>query len=161
MSRRYPKSSRVRKSQTGRGGQRRRVRQIKRQAMAQASEVQLPLDVEALLEMTREALSSFAVEMGLKVAQCLLEDEVTQRCGQRHERVPHRTEPRFGHQCKWQPKIRAPGGENWHLKSSAHRCAAGEICEDGGDSRYLPQIRTEAEECTLTWINGPKSVAGC
>ena len=36
--------------------------------------------------------------MGLKVAQCLLEDEVTQRCGQRHERVPNRSETRFGHQ---------------------------------------------------------------
>jgi putative transposase len=91
MSRRYPKSSRPRK-------QRRRVRQIKQQAVAQAREVQLPLNVEALLEMTREALSSFAVEMGLKVAQCLLEDEVTQRCGQRHERVPSRSETRFGHQ---------------------------------------------------------------
>jgi transposase-like protein len=91
MSRRYPKSSGVRK-------QRRKVRQIKRPAVAQAREVQLPLDVEALLEMTREALSSFAVEMGLKVAQCLLEDEVTQRCGQRHERLANRTETRFGHQ---------------------------------------------------------------
>jgi transposase-like protein len=98
MSRRYPKSSRTGKSQTGRGGQRRRVRQIKRQALAQAREVQLPLDVEALLEMTRDALSSFAVEMGLKVAQCLLEDEVTQRCGRRHERLPSRSETRFGHQ---------------------------------------------------------------
>jgi putative transposase len=91
MSRRYPKSSGVRK-------QRRRVRQIEREAVAQAREVQLPLCVEALLEMTREALSSFAVEMGLKVAQCLLEDAVTQRCGERHARVPNRTKTRFGHQ---------------------------------------------------------------
>jgi transposase-like protein len=66
--------------------------------VASAREVQLPLDVEALVEMTREALSSFAVEMGLKVAQCLLEDEVTQRCGQQHERVPDRSQTRFGHQ---------------------------------------------------------------
>lgn len=91
MSRRYPKSSGVRK-------QRGRVRQIKQQALAQAREVQLPLNVEALVEMTRQSLSSFAVEVGLKVAQCLLEDEVAQRCGQRHERVPNRTETRFGHQ---------------------------------------------------------------
>jgi putative transposase len=91
MSRTYPKSCRSRK-------ERRRVRRIKREAVARAREVQLPLDVEALLEMTREALSSFAVEMGLKVAQCLLEDEVTQRCGQRHERVPGRSQTRFGHQ---------------------------------------------------------------
>jgi transposase-like protein len=91
MSRRYPKSSVVRK-------RRGRVRQIKQQALAQAREVQLPLNVEALVEMTRQSLSSFAVEVGLKVAQCLLEDEVAQRCGQRHERVPNRTETRFGHQ---------------------------------------------------------------
>jgi putative transposase len=91
MSRRYPKSSRP-------GKQRRRVRRIKQQAVAQAREVQLPLDVESLVEMSRQALSSFAVEVGLKVAQCLLEDEVTQRCGQRHERLPGREETRFGHQ---------------------------------------------------------------
>jgi transposase-like protein len=56
------------------------------------------LDIEALVEMTRQSLSSFAVEVGLRVAQCLLEDEVTQRCGERHERVPGRQETRFGHQ---------------------------------------------------------------
>ena len=98
MSRRYPKSSRVRKSQSGRGGPGRRARKIERQAHAQAREVQLPLDVEALVEMTRQSLSSFAVEVGLRVAQCLLEDEVTQRCGERHERQPGRQETRFGHQ---------------------------------------------------------------
>ena len=98
MSRRYPKSSGVRKSQTGRGGRGGRPRKIERQANAQAREVQLPLDVESLLEMARDTLSSFAVEMGLKVAQCLLEDEVTQRCGARQERLPERQETRFGHQ---------------------------------------------------------------
>jgi transposase-like protein len=60
--------------------------------------LQLPLDVESLVEMTRQTLSSFATEMGLRVAQCLLEDEVTQRCGQRHERRPERELTRFGHQ---------------------------------------------------------------
>ncbi len=97
MSRKYPKSSRVCKSSNGRR-RHGRARRIEEQAVAQAREVQLPLNVEALLEMTREALSSFAVEMGLKVAQCLLADEVTQRCGQRHERVANRSETRFGHQ---------------------------------------------------------------
>jgi putative transposase len=91
MSRSYRKSSRV-------GKPRRKVRRIERQAIATSRELQLPLDVEALLELTREALSSFAVEMGLKVAHCLLEDEVTQRCGSRHERMPGRSETRFGHQ---------------------------------------------------------------
>jgi transposase-like protein len=83
---------------TGRGKPRRRVRKIEQQAHAQAREVQLPLDVEALVEMTRQSLSSFAVEVGLRVAQCLLEDEVTQRCGARHERLPERQETRYGHQ---------------------------------------------------------------
>lgn len=98
MSGRYPKSSRVRKSSTGRGGPGRRARKIEQQAHTQAREVQLPLDIEALVEMTRQSLSSFAVEVGLRVAQCLLEDEVTQRCGARHERLPERQETRFGHQ---------------------------------------------------------------
>lgn len=98
MSGRYPKSSRFRKSQTGHGKPGRRARKIERQAHAQAREVQLPLDIEALVEMTRQSLSSFAVEVGLRVAQCLLEDEVTQRCGERHERQPLRQETRFGHQ---------------------------------------------------------------
>jgi transposase-like protein len=43
-------------------------------------------------------LTSFATEMGLKVATVLLEDEVNQRCGQRYERVPGRTVTRYGHQ---------------------------------------------------------------
>ena len=98
MSRRYPKASRPGKSPTGRGKPRRQVRRIEREALAQAREVQLPLSVEALVELSRQSLSSFAVEVGLKVAQCLLEDEVTQRCGQRHERLPNRHQTRFGHQ---------------------------------------------------------------
>src|SRR3972149_12005878 len=98
MSRRYPKSARVRKPRPGRGGPGRRARKIEQQAHAQAREVQLPLDIEALVEMTRQSLSSFAVEVGVRVAQCLLEDEVTQRCGARHERQPDRQETRFGHQ---------------------------------------------------------------
>lgn len=95
MSRKYPKPSIVRKSLKGRRG---RPRRIAEQAVAQAREVELPLDVESLLELTREALSSFAVEMGLKVAQCLLADEVSQRCGERHERLADRNATRFGQQ---------------------------------------------------------------
>jgi putative transposase len=98
MSRRYPKSSRTGKSQTGLGRHRGRPRRIEQQALAQAREVQLPLDIEAIVELSRQSLSSFAVEVGLKVAQCLLEDEVTQRCGERHERLANRRTTRFGHQ---------------------------------------------------------------
>jgi putative transposase len=92
MPRRYLKSAHVRKSVA------KRQQRFGRQAQTQARELQLPLDVESLVEMTRRTLSSFATEMGLRVAQCLLEDEVTQRCGQRHERRPQRELTRFGHQ---------------------------------------------------------------
>jgi transposase-like protein len=92
MPRRYLKSAGVRKSVA------KRQQRFERQAQTQARELQLPLDVESLVEMTRRTLSSFATEMGLRVAQCLLEDEVTQRCGQRHERRPERELTRFGHQ---------------------------------------------------------------
>ena len=94
MSRRYLKSARFRKPV----GRPRGMTKIKEQALSQAREIQLPLNVEALVEMTRETLTSFATEMGLKVAQLLLEDEVTQRCGKRHERRPDRELTRFGHQ---------------------------------------------------------------
>jgi len=92
MPRRYLKSAHVRKSVA------KRQQRFGRQAQTQSRELQLPLDVESLVEMTRRTLSSFATEMGLRVAQCLLEDEVTQRCGQRHERRPQRELTRFGHQ---------------------------------------------------------------
>ena len=77
--------------------------------------------------------------------------EVIQEC------IDNRPEPI----CKWQLKTRAPGGENWQLKSEAHNRAVGVICEDGGVSRYLPQIHTEAQECMPICNSGPKSVAGC
>jgi putative transposase len=69
----------------------------KRQA-EKAGEVQLVLDREELVAMMQDSLTSFATEMGLKVARLLLEDEVNQRCGQRYERVPERTVTRYGHQ---------------------------------------------------------------
>lgn len=73
-------------------------RRIRRQAEAQAAEVQLPLSIEALAEFARQSLRSFAVEVGLKLAECLLEDEVARRCGARHERQATRSETRHGHQ---------------------------------------------------------------
>jgi transposase-like protein len=60
--------------------------------------VQLPLSVEGLVELARESLSTFAVEVGLKLAECLLEDEVTRRCGPRYARPADRRETRYGHQ---------------------------------------------------------------
>jgi hypothetical protein len=51
--------------------------------------------------MTRQTLSSFATEIWLLVADRLLEDEVTQRCGPRYERSPERDVTRFVHQVPW------------------------------------------------------------
>jgi transposase-like protein len=58
----------------------------------------LVLDREELVTMMQDSLTGFATEMGLKVAQLLLEDEVSQRCGLRYERTPERTVTRSGHQ---------------------------------------------------------------
>lgn len=93
----YSKSNRGRKRSAG-GRQGRPLRPIARQAMAQAEQVQLPLSIEGLIEMARQSLSNFAVEVGLKMAECLLEDEVTRRCGPRYERLSDRGETRYGHQ---------------------------------------------------------------
>ena len=73
----------------------------KQRGKAQAGKertVQLVLDREELVTMMQDSLTSFATEMGLKVASLLLEDEVNQRCGLRYERVPERTVTRYGHQ---------------------------------------------------------------
>lgn len=87
MKRGYRKSVRAGKSHTSqrpvKAGQP-RVRRIRRQAEAQAAEVQLPLSIEALAEFARQSLRSFAIEVGSKMAECLLEDEVTRRCGEWH-----------------------------------------------------------------------------
>jgi putative transposase len=89
MRKRYTKWGSVRKPS--------RKEQRERQA-AKAGEVQLVLDREELVAMMQDSLTSFATEMGLKVATLLLEDEVNQRCGFRYERLPERTVTRYGHQ---------------------------------------------------------------
>lgn len=91
MKRKYSKS-------VVRGNKSAQKRVLRQQALAQARQVQLPLGVEGLVELARQSLASFATEMGVKIAACLLEDEVTRRCGARHERPPERSETRHGHQ---------------------------------------------------------------
>lgn len=105
MSQGYRKSSRRRKQRPGENSpgkltrvKRAQPRKIVRQATEAARELQLPLNVEALLKMASDSLASFAAEMGLLIAQNLLEDEVTQRCGARHARDAQREVTRFGHQ---------------------------------------------------------------
>jgi putative transposase len=89
----------MRKKYSRRGSVRKASQKERRKRQAEkAGEVQLVLDREELVAMMQDSLTSFATEMGLKVATVLLEDEVNQRCGQRYERVPERTVTRYGHQ---------------------------------------------------------------
>jgi len=89
----------MRKKYSRRGSIRKASQKERRKRQAEkAGEVQLVLDREELVAMMQDSLTSFATEMGLKVARLLLEDEVNQRCGQRYERVPERTVTRYGHQ---------------------------------------------------------------
>ena len=61
-------------------------------------EIQLSLDRDELLGLMQDSLESLALKLGMLVASSLLEDEVTRLCGPRHERQPHRTHTRYGHQ---------------------------------------------------------------
>lgn len=114
-----PRGYRNRRSRCKQRG--RKASRLELQAIERAEQVQQPLGIEALMELARESLSSFAVEVGLRMAQCLLEDEVTQRCGRRHERDPVRTQTRYGHQRGFvtlggqklplaKPRVRQAGG---------------------------------------------------
>ena len=89
MRKRYTKRGSVGKASR----KERRKRQIGRDRT-----VQLVLEREELVTMMQDSLTGFATEMGLKVAQLLLEDEVSRRCGLRYERTPERTVTRYGHQ---------------------------------------------------------------
>ena len=60
--------------------------------------IQLSLDRDELLGLMQDSLESVALKLGLLFASSLLEDEVTRLCGRRHERQPHRTHTRYGHQ---------------------------------------------------------------
>jgi putative transposase len=89
----------MRKKYSRRSGVRKASRKERRERQAEkAGEVQLVLDREELVAMMQDSLTSFATEMGLRVATLLLEDEVNRRCGSRYERVPERTVTRYGHQ---------------------------------------------------------------
>ncbi len=89
----------MRKRYTKRGSVRKASRKERPASQAgKAREIQLVLNREELVALMQDSLTSFATEMGLRVATLLLEDEVSQLCGQRYERVPERTVTRYGHQ---------------------------------------------------------------
>lgn len=101
MQREYWKATWDRKHSRRRGRPTRsRRRTIVDEAIDQAEQLQLqlPLSVAGLMQMARSSLSTFAMEIGLKVAEGLLEEEVQRHCGPRHERPVRRKATRYGHQ---------------------------------------------------------------
>lgn len=110
-----------RQRQTSRKQSGRKIRRIEQQALAATQQLPLPLSVEELLVEAERSLHSFSVEIGLRMAQLLLEDEVTQRCGPRYQRTATRQQTRYGHQPGYvtlsgqklpirKPRVRRAGG---------------------------------------------------
>lgn len=58
----------------------------------------IPDGREELLELMRDSMRTFAIEVGTQVAQSLLDEEVQRLCGAPYERVANRTASRHGHQ---------------------------------------------------------------
>ncbi len=65
------------------------------------------MDVGGLQELLVQAIEGFATEAGLRVARCLLEEELLRRCGERYTRSPDREATRFGSQ----PGVLILGGQ--------------------------------------------------
>ena len=65
------------------------------------------MDVGGLQELLVRAVEGFATEAGLRVARCLLEEELRRRCGERYARSPDRQASRFGSQ----PGVLILGGQ--------------------------------------------------
>ena len=93
-----------------------------REAAGLTSDVPLPLCREELVALMQESLSSFATEMGLRIAAQLLEEEVTQRCGPRYAHQADRELFRHGRQPGYvtlagqklpvpKPRLRRAGGQ--------------------------------------------------
>ena len=65
------------------------------------------MDVRGLQELLVQAIEGVATEAGLRVARCLLEEELRRRCGERYVRSPDREATRFGSQ----PGVLVIGGQ--------------------------------------------------
>jgi putative transposase len=61
-------------------------------------EIQISMDRDELLGLMQDSLAALAVELGLRGASAILEDEVTLLCGTRSQRQPGRAHTRYGHQ---------------------------------------------------------------
>ena len=107
MSRRYGKGRRDRKQ--ARKNALRVERREAREAIRQT--IQLRLDEEEVLALMQDSLDLFAIEIGRRVAVHLLEDEVEQICGPRHDcgregRVATRYGRQQGYVCLGGQKVR-------------------------------------------------------
>lgn len=79
-------------------------------------------DAAKLRRLMLESLTSFAVEIGIQVATCLLEDEVVKLCGAKSERVRNRANSRHGRQ----PGYIILGGRNIAVRRPRVRSIDGE-----------------------------------
>lgn len=77
----------------------RKGRRCRKENPAAPPKIPVPLDREQVLAAIHQELHGLATELGLLVAGQLLEEEVTQRCGPRYQRQPHRDCTRYGHQA--------------------------------------------------------------
>ena len=87
------------------------------------------MDVGGLQELLLQAVEGFATEAGLRVAQCLLEEELRRRCGERYVRSADREATRFGSQ----PGVLILGGQKVPIDKprARYRVDRGEV----GDER--------------------------
>ena len=105
-----------------------RAYQKKHSSKEEAGTLQLALDRQELLVMLEQSVHSFGVELGRIVAAKMLEDEVRQLCGTRHERSAGREALRHGGQGGWivtagqkvpiaKPRVRRRDGTEQRLQT--------------------------------------------
>ena len=125
MSETYSKeSSPATKQQKRQARKAKRKRSEQRRRMEQVGEFQelIPEGREELLELMRDSMRTFAIEVGTQVAQSLLDDEVQRLCGAPYERIANRTASRHGSQSGFvvmagqkvaveKPRVRTTGPE--------------------------------------------------
>lgn len=96
-------------------------RKGKQQQLPSPAAFEIPLDREDVQQLLSEGLHSFATEMGRLAAIALLEDEVSQLCGEWHKPRSDRQITRYGAQPGWvaiagqkvsipRPRVRKTGG---------------------------------------------------
>ena len=79
-------------------------------------------DAEQVQQLMQESLTSFATEIGVQVAACLLEDDVVKLCGEKSQRVLNRANNRHGSQ----PGYIILGGQKLAIRRPRVRSIEGE-----------------------------------